>query len=508
MIEVTWVLLAVLIGSLVYCAKTLLKPRYAGLNIPPFPVPGEFLTGHLNLWRNKSKTDTIDACREKVGDIFSLDLPGKLMVIVSGYDNIKEALVKHPDKVAERPDNYSTTFLNEINRGVFNGRGENWKVQRTASIVILRAFGMGKNLMAMKIAEEVDIFKTKLASFKSKPVDFRNLINISISNVICSMIVGKRFEHDDPYFVKLINDINYSFSKAPNGSLIPIFPPFFLRYMPFDMFGIREWMKHALDVRKEFSVHYINEEKKVFDKDKTPENFITAYFQRMYQEATVGLNKYLDEENLIASIRGLFIAGTETTSSTICWCVLFCLHYPDTQEKVFEEISTHVGKDRVPTMNDRPNLKYLDAVIREAQRFGCLVPLMAREVTENFQLKGYTIPKGCLLVSHYASTLHDPKPWGDPENFRPERFLDADGNLTNPEEFMPFGLGRRICLGEALAKMELFLFLAAMFQRFRFEPEDPAGELPSLKPRFQPLNVPQAYKVKFVPRSQSHVQPV
>ena len=501
MIEVTWILAACLVGTLVYWAMYLLKPKYAGLNIPPSPGPKRFPFGHLHLWGKKPNMGTIESFRAKVGDIYSLDLAGRLMVIVSGYDNLKEVLVNHWNETADRPYTFihQKPFLNEINRGVITGRGDNWKAQRTATIVILRAFGMGKNLMEKKINEEVNIFVKKLGSQNSQPVDFRNLINISISNIICSMIVGKRFDHDDPHFVKLINDINSSFEKVPNTPLLTLFP--FLRHVPFDPLGVRAWMKHVLAVRNEFSLRHINEEKKTFDKTKTPENFITAYFQKMLEEAAEGGKKYLDEENLIANIRTLFIAGTETTSTTIYWCVLICLHHPEVQEKVFKEITTHVGEERLPTINDRPQLRYLDAVIRETQRFASLVPLMARDVAENFEFKGYTIPKGCLLMVNFLSALHDPNPWGDPEKFRPERFFDADGNLTKPEEFIPFGLGRRVCLGEALAKMELFLFLATIFQRFRFEPEDPSGELPPLKGQLQIVLVPKPYKVKFVPRS-------
>ena len=424
------------------------------------------------------------------------------MVIVSGYDNLKEVLVNHWNETADRPYTFEhqKSFLDEINRGILFARGENFKAQRAATMVILKAFGMGKNLIERKINEEVNIFVKKLESQNAKPVDFRHLINVSISNIICSMIVGRRFDHDDPHFVKLMDDINCSVSKVPNAPLITLFP--FLRHLPFDILGIHAWIKHVLAVRNEFSLRHVQEQKKTFDKDETPENFITAYFQKMQEETAEDGNKYLDEENLIANIRGLFQAGTETISTSIYWCVLICLHHPEVQEKVFKEIATHVGEERLPTMRDRPKLKYLDAVIRETQRFVRLVPFVVRDVAENFELKGYTVPKGCLLMVNFASVLHDSSHWKNPELFRPERFFDADGNLSNPEEFIPFGLGNRTCLGEALARVELFLFLATMFQRFRFEPEDPSGELPSLKCEHQIILAPKPYTVKFVPRSQ------
>ncbi|GFS04642.1 cytochrome P450 2D6 [Elysia marginata] len=499
-IGLTWVLGVILIGTLVYYAKSLLRPKYFGLNIPPFPVPKRFVTGHLHAWGRNPDMKKIKEYREKVGDIFSLDLAGRFIVVVNGYENLKEVLVSHWSEAANRPSSSMHKLLNETNSGILNSHGDNWKTQRSTAIVILRNLGMGKNVMAERITEEVDIFTKKLASYNSEPVDFRTLINISISNIICSMIVGKRFDYDDPYFVKLIQNLNSFFAKAPNWTALSFFP--FLPYLPFDAFGIKSWIGHALAVRNDFSVHHINEQKKTFNKDEEPENFITSYLQKMEKERAEGLTNYLDEGNLTATLRALFLAGSETTSTTIYWCVLFCLHYPEVQEKVFKEMQIHVGEGRLPNINNRPHLKYLEAVIRETQRFAGLVPIMARHATETFELNGYTIPKDTMLLLNFSSALHDPKPWEDPEKFRPERFLDADGNLTtNPEEFMPFGLGRRICLGEALAKMELFLCLSAMFQRFRFEPEDLSRELPPMDGKVQVVLVPEPYKVKFVPRS-------
>ncbi|KAK3759060.1 hypothetical protein RRG08_022049 [Elysia crispata] len=499
--EVTWGLGAVLVATLVYYVWSLLRPKYAGLNIPPFPGPKRFLTGHLHIWGSRPNIKVLQECREKVGDIFSLDLAGKLLVVANGYENIKEVMVDHWNEAANRPSSIMHKLLGEENRGIVNSWSDNWKAQRATALVILRSLGMGKNVMAERIGEEVDIFLNKLASSHCTPVDIRIPLNISISNIICSMIVGKRFDYDDPYFLELMGNIEAFFAKSPSLRVMNFSSH--LRYLPFDIFGIKAWVKQGYALRNNFSVPHIQEKKETFNKEDIPENFITAYLQKMQQENTGGFAaKYLDEENLAAAIRSLFIAGSETTSTTIYWCVLICLHYPEIQEKVFKEITTHVGRDRLPKLSDKPNLKYLNAVIKETQRFAAIAPILSRDVTGDFELKGYTVPKGSLVLLNVASALHDAKPWGDPDNFRPERFLDADGNpMKDPKEFIPFGLGKRFCLGDALAKMELFLCLSAMFQRFRFEAEDSYGKLPSLEGTFQIVLKPAAYKVKFVPRS-------
>ncbi|KAK3759059.1 hypothetical protein RRG08_022048 [Elysia crispata] len=104
----------------------------------------------------------------------------------------------------------------------------------------------------------------------------------------------------------------------------------------------------------------------------------------------------------------------------------------------------------------------------------------------------YTVPKGSLVLLNVASALHDAKTWGDPDNFRPERFLDADSNpIKDPKEFIPFVQGKRFCLGDAMAKTELFLCLSAVFQHFRFEAEDSYGKLPPLEGTLQLVFVPE-----------------
>ena len=496
---VTWVLLAVLIGSLVYWAWPLIRPRFLSLNIPPFPAPRRFVLGHILLWSRsgKNEVENVQDFREKAGDLFSLDLAGNLMIVVSGYEKIKQVLVKSYNEAPDRPKPSMFRLLNEDNHGLIASGIKVWKEQRTTSLMILRALGMGKNSIGESIQEEVSIYTDKLAALKGEPSDIHILTKTSVSNIICSILVGKRFDHDDPDFITLIDNMDYLFTKAPPMGVIEFLP--FLFWVPVDPYGAKRWFQKLININEKFSKAHISKARRSSIGGQT-ESYITAYLRKIRQENAKGASHELDDTNLVSNIRSLFIAGTETTSTTIYWCVLFCLHHPYVQDKVFEEISAHVGENRLPTMSDRPNLRYLDAVIRETQRYASIAPLLARKACADFEFSGYTIPKGSTMFINLHSVLHDQKTWGDPEKFRPERFLDAHGNLLSPEEFIPFGLGRRVCLGEALAKMELFLFLSAMFQRFRFEPEVSSRELPPLRGNFSIVLKPDRYKARFVPR--------
>jgi cytochrome P450 len=127
-------------------------------------------------------------------------------------------------------------------------------------------------------------------------------------------------------------------------------------------------------------------------------------------------------------------------------------------------------------------MPYTEATIMEVMRFSAMVPTgVFHTALEDVKFHGYTIPKQTIIVSNLYACMRDPKVWGDPDNFRPERFLSEDGKtVIRHEALIPFSTGRRVCLGESLAKDELFLFTSSLFQRFRVTP-NPEG------PKISPL---------------------
>ena len=149
------------------------------------------------------------------------------------------------------------------------------------------------------------------------------------------------------------------------------------------------------------------------------------------------------ESSLLRSIIDLYLAGTETTSTAISWALLFFLHYPHVQDTCYKEISDVVGTDRLPSMRDKPEMTYLEATICEVLRLADIVPMsvwhgLASDVT----FRGYVIPKDAVIIPYLDSVLQDKDVWGDPEVFRPERFIGPDGKLTRPDEFIPFSVGK------------------------------------------------------------------
>ena len=208
----------------------------------------------------------------------------------------------------------------------------------------------------------------------------------------------------------------------------------------------------------------------------------------------------------------LFLAGSETTSTTLTWAVLYMVRYPGVQAGVQRELARVVGEDRwgqswcdvssnpavsrLPAMSDKPQLPYTEAVVMEIQRHANIVPLGLRHrITRDMVVSGQLVPAGTMVMPLMAEILKGDY-WGDGEVFRPERFLDEAGQLRKEERFIPFSTGKRACLGEALARAELFLFLSSLLQHFTLLPAV-EGKLPPEEWQFGITSLPKPFKLKL-----------
>uniref|UniRef100_A0A1I7SI23 Cytochrome P450 2J6 n=2 Tax=Bursaphelenchus xylophilus TaxID=6326 RepID=A0A1I7SI23_BURXY len=171
----------------------------------------------------------------------------------------------------------------------------------------------------------------------------------------------------------------------------------------------------------------------------------------------------------------MWIGGQETTSSTITWIIAFMIRYPEAQAKMQRELDAVIGSKRIVRNEDRPDLPYTNAVIMECQRSCNLFSQnVLRVAAEDTEIKGYAIKKGTIVVPQVSVLFQNPKIFPEPHKFDPDRFIDQNGKLRQVEELIPFSLGKRICLGEGMARMELFIFTANLFNQYKFE----SGKVP------------------------------
>ncbi|CAG0903010.1 unnamed protein product [Darwinula stevensoni] len=250
------------------------------------------------------------------------------------------------------------------------------------------------------------------------------------------------------------------FHPAPN--LVYLWPPALRAY--------RRIHRNMTTIKKTISDE-VEEHKKNLPLSGEPNDYIDAYLMELEELKRRGeMDHYLSESGLRENVVDLFIVGNDTTAHSIRWCVLFLLCHPQIQEKLQVEVDNVVGSDRTPSLKDRNRMPYAQAFTMEVLRLSHLGPLgVPHESTEDADIAGYRFPKGTTFVANVWWCHMNPKFWPDPEKFEPERFLNPDGSVkTKVPSFLPFSLGKRQCIGESLALMELFLFIAIFMQKFTF----------------------------------------
>ncbi|XP_062621581.1 cytochrome P450 2C28-like [Saccostrea cucullata] len=435
--------------------------------LPPGPPTVPFI-GNLLSVNPDTLLEKFEEYKNKYGDVFSLVTGSKVLVVVSGYDTLRDVFIKHGDVVSERPNIFITTEIGK-KKGLSTASGALWKEHRTFTLNALREFGFGKRSLESRIIEEIEVFVEEITSKKGEPFNIHYLINVCVSNIMCSIVFGHRYDHSDKNFLSLLDKINHNLSNENLVFIATIFP--FVRYIPGDTCRIKRVLSNVVDVENHLR-QIVKDHEKEFD-ENNPRDFIDIYMKKMKSEK-INPNTTFDEEQLLKILGELFVAGTETTSTALRWFSLFMIRHLDVQDKMRKEINDVTGSSRYPNMEDKQNLPYCEAVIHEVLRFGSIAPIsVPHGLTCDLPYKDFTIPKDALLIPNLHSVLFDEKIFQEPHVFRPERFLDDKGNLQNTERVLAFSLGRRVCLGEALARMELFLFVTSLIQRFKLLPEDP-----------------------------------
>ena len=196
----------------------------------------------------------------------------------------------------------------------------------------------------------------------------------------------------------------------------------------------------------------------------------------------------------------LFEAGLTTSSLTLFWAILMLVIHPEVQTRVQQEIDTALD-GQLPSYSDRELFPYTEATLLEVGRRVSLIPQsVPHSAITDVTFRGFVIPKDTIVLFHLWSVHMDPEHWGDPEAFRPERFLAEDGSVRHDEHVIPFGTGKRVCLGETVARVELFLLFTRLMKRFRFF-ADP-GQALTMETSFSEFNRQQNIYVRYESRPQ------
>uniref|UniRef100_A0A8C6SFI9 Cytochrome P450 n=1 Tax=Neogobius melanostomus TaxID=47308 RepID=A0A8C6SFI9_9GOBI len=438
-------------------------------NFPPGPTTLPFFGNVLNLSVD-NPLKSLEKLRRTYGNVYSLYIGHRAAVVVSGAKALKEALVNKAVDFAGRPqDMYANAIVED--RGVIMADfGHKWKEHRRFSLMTMRNFGLGKQSMEQKILGELQITINNLEKNTGKSLKAQVLFHNVASNVICLVLFGKRFDYDDEFMKKYVAGIT-AITKQLNGPWAFVYNSFhWVRSLPLP-FTKGFQIVTKLNI---MTSTIINEHKKTKVPGQ-PRDFVDCYLDEM--DKRVGDGTSFSHEELLMSCFNLHSAGTDTTSNTLLTAFLYLMTKPHIQERCQQEIDQVLkGKDFV-AFEDRHNMPYVQAVVHESQRIANTVPLSVfHATTRDTELMGYSIPKGTIVIPNLSSALNEEGQWKFPHEFNPENFLNHKGEFVKPDAFLPFSAGPRVCLGEGLARMELFLIMVTLLRKFRFIWPEDAGE--------------------------------
>ncbi|KAB0792145.1 hypothetical protein PPYR_14104 [Photinus pyralis] len=460
-------LVVVLLVLILVCVLDTRKPK----GYPPGPKWWPIVGNYLQFRRRLTVLGYHHLVHEEFsrtyGPVVCFKMGRNIVVTVSGVEAIREVLTR--DEFDGRPDGFFfrlRTFGKRL--GIVFSDGKLWQRQRKFSLQHLKNFGFGKREMEAKIAEETRDLIEDLRKKSSDLVFMHNAFDVGVLNVLWTMMAGERFTLDDVRLIKLLQIVHDAFRLFDmSGGLLNQLPV--LRFLAPGCCGYTK----TVEILKRmwlFLEETIAEHRKTACSSHS-RDLIDAFLREM--QITSDSDSGFTDEQLLSLCLDLFMAGSETTSNTLGFAVLYMVKYPGVQKRVQEEMDEVVGRNRWPTMNDKINLPYTEAVLMETQRLANVPPLgVAHRATRTTNLFGYTVPEGAIVLTSLYSIHMDDAFWKDPKEFRPDRFL-RDGKVTCPEwSFLPFGYGKRRCLGESLAKTNYFLFFTAMLHNF-FLHKDP-----------------------------------
>ncbi|XP_038623384.1 cytochrome P450 2G1-like [Tachyglossus aculeatus] len=462
--------------------------------LPPGPFPLPFL-GNLFHIRTDATFQSFMELKKKYGPVFTVYLGPRPVVVLCGHEAVKEALVDKAEEFSGRGE-LASIDRNFQGHGVVFANGERWRVLRRFSLMTLRNFGMGKRSIEERIQEEAQWLLGEFHKTQAAPFDPTFFLSRTVSNVISSVVFGHRFDYEDKQFLSLLQMINESFIQmsTPWAQLYDMYSSI-MQYLP----GPHNRIYNLIEELKDFIAEQVKGNRESLDTNN-PRDFIDCFLIKMEQEKNDPLSEF-NLKNLVLTALNLFFAGTETVSTTLRYGFLLLMKHPEVEAKVHEEIDRVIGRERTPSIEDRMGMPYTDAVIHEIQRVTDIVPMgLPHAVTRDTHFRGYILPKGTDVFPLLGSALRDPKYFSCPDGFNPGHFLDDKGCFKKNEAFVPFASGKRVCLGEAMARMELFLYFTNVLQKFSLRSLIPPKDI-DISPQVSGFgNVPPAYKFCVIPR--------
>ncbi|MCD7470346.1 hypothetical protein HAX54_010128 [Datura stramonium] len=414
------------------------------------------------------------------GPIFLLKLGSKNLAVVSNPELANQVLHTQGVEFGSRPRNVVfDIFTGNGQDMVFTIYGEHWrKMRRIMTLpfftnkVVHQYSDMWENEMDLVVD---DLMKND-KNVKFEGIVIRKRLQLMLYNIMYRMMFDAKFEsQDDPLFIeatkfnsersRLAQSFDYNY-----GDFIPLLRPF-----------LRGYLNKCKDLQTRrlafFNNHFVEKRRKIMSENGEKHKISCAIDHIIDAE----MKGEISEENVLYIVENINVAAIETTLWSMEWAIAELVNHPTVQQKIRDEIST-VLKGRTVTESNLHELPYLQATVNETLRLHTPIPLLVPHMNlDEAKLGDYTIPKETKVVVNAWWLANNPAWWKNPNEFRPERFLEEDGGTEAAVaggkvdfRYLPFGMGRRSCPGIILALPILGLVIGKLVSNF--EMQAPPGE--------------------------------
>ncbi|NER79140.1 MAG: cytochrome P450 [Leptolyngbya sp. SIO1D8] len=473
---------------------------------PPEP-PFRLFDGTLSFFGKSTLRLELNRLAKRYGHVYQLHVGGRKVVILNGLEAIREALVKQLENFNTRADfdlyqKPPQCYFLEVKGG------EPWKRHRAILGGVMHTYMAGKSELfeSWALEEAADLVKVFIQS-GGQPVDPGLYVPIATLSFTQRLMFNKKGSYDEPKkdtdFVAVARGMTSLNRGAGNITSLPFIPkiwrPIFMlsRWKP-----LRNFVRFAA-AADSYLLKNIEEHQQSFD----PENLrdVTDGLLQACSDLTQSdrTNLGLSENDIInGSLIQFMGAGTEANSVMLRWALLYMIVYPNIQVGIQKELDTVASRDQQISLKHRGKLPFTEACIHEVFRHSAAgsLPAFVYATTANTTLDGYFIPPKTPVLINFYSLTRDERYWPEPEQFNPNRFLDKDTKIRNDllDKFYPFGVGPRRCIGEYLARLQIFLYFTNLLHKCKFK--NASGEKLTLDPLLTSLLSPQDYKVVATPR--------
>ncbi|KAL6322108.1 hypothetical protein AAG906_005045 [Vitis piasezkii] len=439
------------------------KPSTASL--PPGPRPFPIIGNILKL--GDKPHQSLTNLSKTYGPVMSLKLGSISTIVVSSPETAKEVLHRNDQAFSGRAVLGAVKAHNHHESSViWSPASAYWRKIRK---ICTREMFSGQRLNASqglrrKIVQEL-LDHVEECCGRGCAVDIGAATFTASLNLLSNTIFSTNLAHHGSTFSQEFKDIVWGVMEEAGK---PNFADYFPAFRLIDPQCIQRNMK--VHFRKLIDIFDGLINQRIQSKASSASNDVLDAFLNLTKEN----NQEWSCNDIIHLLMDVFVAGTDTTSETIEWAMAELLHNPETMVKAQRELQEVLGKDGIVQESDISKFPYLQAIVKETFRLHPPAPLLVPHKAEtDVEICGFTVPKNSQVLINAWAIGRDPSTWSNPNAFVPERFLGCDIDVKGRDfELIPFGAGRRICLGLPLAHRMVHLILASLLHSYAWKLDD------------------------------------